>query len=90
MNKQELVKVVASKIELTQKDTGVIVDALLETIQETLAKGEEINLHGFAKLSVTERAARKGVNPQTKEEIEIKASKAVKFKALKGLKDSIQ
>ena len=90
MNKQELIKAVATKVEMTQKDTGVIVDALLETIQETLATGEEVNIYGFAKLSVTDRAARKGVNPKTGKEIEIKASKVVKFKALKGLKDSIQ
>ena len=61
MNKTELVKVVAEQAELTQKDAAKAVDALIETISETLAQGEKIQLIGFGTFEVRERSARKGV-----------------------------
>ena len=67
MNKTELVKVVAEQAELTQKDASKAVDALIETISETLAQGEKIQLIGFGTFEVRDRSARKGRNPQTGE-----------------------
>jgi DNA-binding protein HU-beta len=90
MNKTELVKVVAEQAELTQKDAAKAVDALIEIISETLAQEEKIQLIGFGTFEVRERAARKGRNPQTGEEIEIAASKVPAFKAGKALKEAVK
>ena len=90
MNKTELVKVVAEQAELTQKDAAKAVDALIETISETLAQGEKIQLIGFGTFEVRERSARKGRNPQTGEEIEIAASKVPAFKPGKELKEAVK
>lgn len=90
MNKTEMISAVAEKIEgATKKDIAVVVDALLETIKETVASGEKITLAGFGNFEVTERAARTGRNPQTGESIEIAASKSPKFKAGKAFKDAV-
>ena len=90
MNKTELVKVVAEQAELTQKDASKAVDALIETISETLAQGEKIQLIGFGTFEVRDRSARKGRNPQTGEEIEIAASKVSAFKPGKELKEAVK
>lgn len=90
MNKTELVNAVADKTELSKKDAGQAVDAVFETITETLGQGEKVQLIGFGNFEVRERAARKGRNPQTGEEIQIPASKVPAFKAGKALKDSVK
>ena len=90
MNKTELIKAVSTQAELTQKDATKAVDALLETISNTLAKEEKIQLVGFGTFEVRDRAARKGRNPQTGEEIEIAASKVPAFKAGKELKEAVK
>ena len=90
MNKTELVKAVAEQAELTQKDATKAVDALIETISETLAQEEKIQLIGFGTFEVRERSARKGRNPQTGEEIEIAASKVPAFKPGKELKEAVK
>jgi DNA-binding protein HU-beta len=90
MNKTELVKAVAEQAELTQKDAAKAVDALIETISETLAQEEKIQLIGFGTFEVRERSARKGRNPQTGEEIEIAASKVPAFKPGKELKEAVK
>lgn len=64
-NKAELIENVASSTGLTKKDATAAVDAVFSTIQETLAKGEKVQLIGFGNFEVRERAARKGRNPQT-------------------------
>jgi DNA-binding protein HU-beta len=79
MNKTELVNAVATQAELTKKDATAAVDALFETISNTLAKEEKIQLIGFGTFEVRERAARTGRNPQTGEEIR---SKLLKFQLL--------
>ena len=90
MNKVELVKSATAKIEgATQKDMAIALDAFLESIKEELASGGKITLVGFGNFEVAERAARMGRNPLTGESIEIKASKAPKFKAGKALKDAV-
>ena len=89
MTKAELVTMVAEKADLTKKDAEKAISALVESISETLAKGEKIQLVGFGTFEVAERAARTGKNPQTGEAIKIPASKAPKFKAGKALKDVV-
>ena len=85
MNKADLVSALAEKTGATKKAA----DALTETITDALKKGEKITLVGFGSFEVKKRAARKGRNPQTGEEIKIAASKAPVFKAGKSLKDAV-
>ena len=89
-NKAELVDRVAKKTQLTKKDVSAAVDALFETIQEALQAGEKVQVNGFGNFEVRERAARKGRNPQSGEEIQIEASKVPAFKAGKALKDAVK
>lgn len=89
MNKPELISAIAEKSGFTKKDVTTCVDAILSTITNALAKGEEVSITGFGKFSVAERAAREGRNPQTGETLKIAACKAPKFKAGKALKDAV-
>ena len=89
MNRTELVAAVAQKAEISKKDAEKAVAAFTEVVAETLKNGDKISLVGFGTFDVSERAARTGRNPQTKETIEIPASKAPKFKAGKALKDIV-
>lgn len=91
MNKTDMIKVVASKIEgATQKDISVVVDAVFDTIKDTLVSGDKVAIAGFGTFEVIERAARTGRNPQTGVEMQIPASKSPKFKAGKALKDAVR
>lgn len=90
MNKTDLINAVSDKADLTKKDAGAAVDAVFEAIQGSLTKGEKVQLIGFGTFEVRERAARKGRNPQTGEEIQIPASKVPAFKAGKALKDIVK
>jgi DNA-binding protein HU-beta len=89
MNKTDLINAVAESAELSKKDAENAVKAVLQNIEETLAKGEKVQLIGFGNFEVRERSARKGRNPQTGEEMEIAASKQPAFKPGKALKDSV-
>ena len=89
MNKQELITAMAEKSELTKKDTGVALEAFIDVIKEELKANGKVQLVGFGTFEVSERAERMGRNPQTGEEMLIKASKSPKFKAGKALKDAI-
>ena len=89
MNKAELVAAVAAKTGDTKKAAEASVDAIVAAIKESLKKGEKVQLVGFGSFEVRKRAARKGRNPQTKEEIKIPASKAPVFKAGKALKEKV-
>ena len=89
MNKAELIDKVASEAKLTKADAGRAVDAMLQSIGKALKKGDTVSLVGFGTFSVRARAARTGRNPQTGEQIKIKASKVPAFKAGKQLKDSV-
>ena len=89
MNKADLVAAVAEKAGFTKKDAEVSINAVLETVTETLVKGEKVQLVGFGNFEVRERAEREGRNPQTGETMKIAACKAPKFKAGKALKDAI-
>ena len=89
MNKTELVVSIAEKAAISKKNTEKALSAFLDTVAEELKKGEKIQLVGFGTFEVRERAARTGINPQTKQTIEIAASKNPVFKAGKALKDSL-
>ena len=89
MNKTELVAAVAAKAELSKKDAEAAVSAVIDSITDALVDGDKVALIGFGTFEVKTRAARKGLNPRTKEEIDIPASKAPAFKAGKALKDAI-
>ena len=89
MNKSELVAAMSEKSELSKKDVEKVLKAFTDVVAEELKKGEKIQLVGFGTFEVSERAARTGLNPRTKETIEIAASKAPKFKAGKALKDLV-
>lgn len=89
MNKTELVAAVAAKAEISKKDAEAAVTATFDAITAALAEGDKVALVGFGTFAVKERSARTGLNPQTKEKIEIAASKAPAFKAGKALKDAV-
>ena len=89
MNKSELIAAIASKTGATKKDAEATLNAFIDVVTETLVKGDKVQLVGFGSFEVRKRAARKGRNPQTKEEIKIPASKAPVFKAGKALKDLV-
>jgi len=89
MNKSELTSAAAEKSGLTKNDTAKALDAILDAIKSAVAKGEEVQLMGFGSFGVTERAAKKGFNPKTKQAIDIPASKAVRFKVGSALKEVV-
>ncbi|MEO0924008.1 MAG: HU family DNA-binding protein [Pseudomonadota bacterium] len=89
MNKNELIAAVSEKTGLAKAAAGEAVDATFDAIASSLKSGDEVKILGFGNFSVSERAATTGRNPRTGETIQIKASKAPKFKAGKGLKDAI-
>ncbi len=90
MNKTELVQTVAERCQLSKKDAGSAVNAVFEVITESMSKGDTVQLIGFGNFEVRERAARKGRNPQTGEEIDIAATKTPAFKAGKQLKEAVK
>lgn len=89
MNKTELVAAIAEQTELSKKDSEKALKAFIDVVTSELQKGEKIQLVGFGTFEVAERAAREGRNPLTGEKMQIKASKAPKFKAGKALKDAV-
>ncbi len=88
MNKGDLIEKVAGEVELSKKDATAAVNSVLENIKKATKK-EGVQIAGFGSFSVVKRKARKGRNPQTGEQIKIKASKNVKFKPAKAYKDVI-
>jgi DNA-binding protein HU-beta len=81
MNKTEFINAVAEKSGLSKIDAKKAVEAFVETVSNELKEGGKVTLLGFGSFSVAEKSARKGVNPKTKQPIEIPARKSVKFKA---------
>lgn len=90
MTKAEFIEKVAASANLSRKDAANAVDAMLGTIQDTLARGGDVTFTGFGKFSVSHRAARQGVNPQTKERVQIAATKVPKFSAGAALKSAVK
>ena len=89
MNKNELIGTVAESCGLSKSDASNAVEGVFDAIQKALANGDEVRLVGFGTFSVAKRKASTGRNPRTGEPMEIKASNQPKFKAGKGLKDSL-
>ena len=90
MNKTELVAAVAAKAELSKKDAEAAVNAVFDSVKYALAEGDKVSLIGFGTFSVKTRAARTGLNPRTKETIEIPESKVPAFKAGSALMDAVK
>lgn len=90
MNKTELINAIAEKANLTKADAKNALDACLETISNALEANDKVALLGFGTFAVAEKCARTGINPKTKEKIEIPARKAVKFKAGTELADKVK
>ena len=90
MNKVELVAAMAEKSGLSKKDCEAALNALTDTVTAALKAGDKVQLVGFGSFEVKARAARTGLNPRTKEPVEIPAAKVPAFKPGKALKDSIQ
>ena len=89
MNKSELIDAASDKASLAKSDVSSALDALVETITETVARGDKVSVTGFGTFERRDRAARTGRNPQTGEEMQIRASKAPAFKAGKSFKDAV-
>ncbi len=89
MNKTELIAAVAEKTGLSKKDADKAVAAVFESVKDALAAGDKVSVFGFGTFEVRERAARTGLNPQTKQPIQIAASKVPAFKACKALKEAL-
>ena len=89
MNKSDLIAAIAAKTGSTKKDAEATLNAFVDVVTDSLVKGDKVQLVGFGSFEVRKRAARKGRDPQTKEEIKIPASKAPVFKAGKALKDLV-
>lgn len=89
MNKAELISEVSGEVGITKKETQNVLDAMTEVITHTLSKGEKVTLVGFGTFQIVNRKARRGVNPQTRETIQIPAKKMPKFVAGKTLKEKI-
>ena len=89
MNKQELIENIAASADITKAAAGRALDSMIDSITGSLKNGDSVVLVGFGTFSVRDRAARMGRNPQTGEEIQIKAARVPAFKAGKALKDAV-
>lgn len=89
LTKKDIINNIAEQTGYTKKDITEIVNSTLSQVNDALVSGKEVDLAGFGKFSISERAARQGINPLTKEKITIAASKGVKFKVAKALKDAV-
>lgn len=90
MTKNEFVDRVAEKSGLGKGEAAKAVDAVLNSLQEVLSRGGEVNFTGFGKFTVADRSARQGVNPQTGEKIQIAASRVPRFSAGSSLKSAVK
>ena len=90
MNKAELIAAVAAAAEISKKDAEIAVTATLDTITAALKEGDKVQLVGFGSFETKKRAARTGLNPRTKETIQIPEAKVPSFKAGSALKDAVK
>ncbi len=89
MNKADLINAIANGAGLSKVDARKALDATLDAIKGALADGDKVSLIGFGTFSVAERSARQGINPKTKQTIQIAAKKVAKFKAGADLADAV-
>lgn len=90
MNKTELIGCLSEETTFSKKDVTRLLESFTRIIERTLKKGEKVSLTGFGTFSISHRPARKGINPSTKERIDIPAISIPKFKPGKGLRDTIR
>ncbi len=90
VNKDALVSAIATKTELSKKAVEGVIESFEETITEEIRKGNKVTLTGFGTFKVSQRAAREGINPQTKAKIQIPAMTVPKFTAGKALKEAVK
>ncbi|MFA6383596.1 MAG: HU family DNA-binding protein [Parcubacteria group bacterium] len=90
VNKDALVDAIAKKNDLSKKDVETVIDSLVDEITNSIKAGSKVTLTGFGTFRVSARAAREGINPQTKAKIQIPAMKVPKFTAGKALKESVR
>ena len=90
MNKDALVTAIAAKTDMSKKDVEMALDGMVEVITKALKDGSKVTLTGFGTFRVSNRAAREGINPQTKAKIQIPAMTVPKFTAGKALKEAVK
>jgi len=90
VNKDALVSAISEKTELSKKDIEMVLEAMIEVITKSLKSGDKVTMTGFGTFKVSNRAAREGINPQTKAKIQIPAMTVPKFSAGKALKEAIR
>ena len=90
INKKVLSEIVADEHSLTKKEAAAIIDLIFDTISNTLKNGDQVEISGFGKFEIRERATRTGINPHTKEKIQIEASRTPAFRPSKNLKESVK
>lgn len=90
INKDSLISAISEKTDLSKKDIEMVIDTMTEVVTRSLQNGEKVTLTGFGTFRVSNRAARAGINPQTKEKIEIPAMTVPKFTAGKALKEAVR
>ncbi len=90
VNKDALVHTVVALTDLAKKDVEAVIEAVVDTITKELSMGSKVTLTGFGTFKVSNRAAREGINPQTKAKITIPAMTVPKFTAGKGLKEAVK
>jgi DNA-binding protein HU-beta len=90
VTKQDFVDAVADRAGLSKRDAGEAVDAVLDCITDALKQGDSITFTGFGKFSISQRAARMGVNPRTGERVQIQATTVPKFTAGSALKTAVK
>lgn len=90
MNKTQLIDAIASEAGLTKVQAREALEAMLTTTVQSLGRGEDVTLVGFGSFKVVERKARMGMNPQTKQKIEIPATKVVRFKPGSDIENAVK
>jgi nucleoid DNA-binding protein len=90
VNKDMLVHAIVAQTDLTKKDVEAVIEAMVDTITKELSGGSKVTLTGFGTFKVSQRAARVGINPQTKAKITIPAMTVPKFTAGKSLKEAVK
>ena len=90
VNKDALVSAIAAKNDMSKKDVEIVIDSMTEEVTKTLKGGDKVTLTGFGTFRISNRAARVGINPQTKAKIQIPAMTVPKFTAGKALKEAVK
>ncbi len=90
MNKTSLIQEIADRTDASKTEAQKFFDAFTNVVQDSLKKGEDVQITGFGKFYVQKREAREGINPQTKQKINIAASRVPKFTAGNAFKDQLK